>query len=64
LCGLFQRRLNREDFDLILTDIHMEAMDGLDLMRRVRRERKHQLMPILILTGDNSARRKPRTLGP
>ena len=37
--------------DLILTDHHMKAMDGIDLVKRIRKMPEHKLTPILFLSG-------------
>ncbi|MCB0283020.1 MAG: chemotaxis protein CheW [Calditrichaeota bacterium] len=53
-------RLHQEkEIDLILTDIEMPAMDGIELTRRVRSEERYRNMPILALTsvaGDEAER--------
>ncbi len=41
--------------DFIICDIHMEGMDGLDFINRIRRSKElaiHQI-PVIILTGDS-----------
>jgi len=42
-------RALQEDFDLLLTDLKMPDLDGMDLVRTLRRERPD--MPIVIITG-------------
>ncbi len=42
-------RLEKGDIDLILTDLHMPGMDGLELTRHVMRTHP---MPILVMSGD------------
>ncbi len=37
--------------DLILTDHHMRAMNGIELVRRIRKLPEHKLTPILFLSG-------------
>ncbi len=41
-------------FDLIITDLHMEPVDGLSLIRKLRRSKTLPTkdLPILVLTGD------------
>ena len=36
-------------FDLVITDMKMPEMDGLELLRRIRQQKKH--LPVIILTG-------------
>jgi two-component system chemotaxis sensor kinase CheA len=45
--------LNEPDavFDLLLTDIEMPEMDGLELIRRVRASKRHRNLPIVALTA-------------
>lgn len=51
--------------DLILTDIHMPRMNGLDLIRRVRAVPALRFVPILVLTTDSqhALREEARRLG-
>ena len=44
--------------DLIITDLHMPAMDGLTLMREVRKLPGCRYIPIIILTTDASPTHK------
>jgi putative two-component system response regulator len=37
--------------DLVLTDVHMGAMNGIELCQRLKRDRRFQLTPVIILTG-------------
>ncbi len=52
-----------EKFDLVITDINMPGMDGIELVRRMR-ERDTEI-PILALTteGDESFRRRGEAAG-
>lgn len=40
-------------FDLIISDIHMPIMDGIEFTHQVRQLVKHQYTPILILTAES-----------
>ena len=52
-------RLAREgSFDLILSDVNMPRMDGVELIRALRAESAYRHTPILMLTTDGSADRK------
>lgn len=44
------QRLNEQTFDLLITDIKMPDIDGIQLARRVRRH--YASLPILFITGD------------
>ena len=44
-------RIWKEDWDLVLLDIHMPGRDGLEVLREARKERPR--MPVLILSGSS-----------
>ena len=46
-----QKILNN-NFDLILLDIHIPKMDGISVLKTIRRSNKFLLTPIIILTAD------------
>jgi two-component system chemotaxis response regulator CheY len=46
--------LGETGFDLIITDIHMPAMDGIELIKNIRNVRSHRFTPILVLTTESS----------
>jgi putative two-component system response regulator len=37
--------------DLVLTDVHMGAMSGVELCARIKRDPRHALLPVVILTA-------------
>lgn len=43
-------KFNENNYDLILLDIHMPIMDGMDCAREIRKSNEH--MPILAITGN------------
>ncbi|MDQ6698844.1 MAG: response regulator [Acidobacteriota bacterium] len=46
--------LSEHDIDLIVLDKTMPGMDGLECCRRIKSNRKTELVPVLMLTGANS----------
>src|SRR5260370_6309481 len=50
--------LNVVSPDLVLTDVHLGAMSGIDLCARLKADPRYELMPVVILTavGDLEAR--------
>ena len=53
------------DINLILTDINMPIMDGLEMIRRVKNEENLKYIPIVILTTESkeSLKQQGRDLG-
>jgi two-component system chemotaxis response regulator CheY len=50
--GLYKARSNT--FDLIITDVHMPAMDGLAFLRELRKLDQYAHIPVIVLTSDFS----------
>ncbi|MEY4549198.1 MAG: hypothetical protein RL685_5393 [Pseudomonadota bacterium] len=50
--GLWRAR--QQPFDLVLTDIHMPTMDGLEFIRELRKSPGYDATPIYVLTSDGS----------
>jgi two-component system chemotaxis response regulator CheY len=46
--------LERERVDVVITDINMPVMDGIQFIKHVRASGAHQSLPILILTTETS----------
>ena len=46
--------LKNEEVDVVITDINMPVMDGIEFIKQVRATGKHQSLPILILTTETS----------
>lgn len=44
--------LEREEFNLVLTDIMMPVLSGTDLVKRIR-ESKNYLLPIIVVSGSH-----------
>jgi two-component system chemotaxis response regulator CheY len=54
--------LNAADngFHLILTDLHMPNMNGLELIEKIRTDESHRFLPILFLTTETNPEMKQR----
>lgn len=50
--------LDGQHFDLIITDLHMPQMNGIDLIRAARALDAYKFTPILILTTESQTARK------
>jgi DNA-binding response OmpR family regulator len=57
--------LDQEPVDLLVTDINMPEMDGIELVREARRRRSRAELPIVIITakGEEQARTEGMALG-
>ncbi len=50
--------LERENVDLIITDINMPRMDGYEVIRQLRKRPEHKSTPILVLTTESETDKK------
>ncbi len=48
------RAMETGAFDMLITDLNMPRLDGIDLIRTVRRTDGNRFMPIVMLTGDGN----------
>lgn len=48
-------KLKTVQVNLILTDIHMEGMDGLSFLAVLKKDRKLNKIPVVVVTGDTSS---------
>jgi len=48
----------REAVDLVITDVNMPNMDGISLVRELRRLASYRLTPVLVLTTESSPEKK------
>ena len=46
--------LERDDFDLVVSDVRMPHMNGVELLEWVRRHRPEHLSRMVFMTGDGS----------
>jgi two-component system, chemotaxis family, chemotaxis protein CheY len=54
------QQLETTKVDLIITDLNMPEMDGLMLVRAVRKDPRNRFLPILILTTESEAKKRER----
>jgi two-component system chemotaxis response regulator CheY len=51
-------KLSVAQIDMLITDLNMPNMDGLELIKKVREEGKHRFTPIVMLTTESSEEKK------
>lgn len=56
------RALAAHRFDLVVTDLNMPVMDGLKLVRHVRRDPRHEKTPIVIITTESAPNDRERAM--
>ena len=54
------RLLPRGPYDLVITDINMPDINGLELVRFVRQSERHREIPLLIISTQSSVRDRER----
>jgi CheY-like chemotaxis protein len=52
--------LEKNEFDIIITDLEMPKMQGFDLITEIRKHRKFESIPIVILTGRAGKKHKDK----
>ena len=52
--------LERENVDVVITDINMPRMDGFGFIEEVRGDQRYRAIPILVLTTESDAEKKNR----
>jgi len=50
--------LEKNHYDLIITDLHMPNMDGIELIKNARKMEVHKYIPILFLTTESQSEKK------
>lgn len=50
--------LKTQSVDVVITDINMPVMDGIEFIKHVRASGQHQSLPILILTTETSQEKR------
>lgn len=58
-------RLADEEIDMLITDLNMPRLDGIDLIREVRKKPANRFLPIVMLTSEtqNSRRQEGKQAG-
>ncbi len=51
-------KLSGAQIDMLITDLNMPNMDGIELIKKVREEGKHRFTPIVMLTTESSEEKK------
>jgi two-component system chemotaxis response regulator CheY len=51
-------KLSGAQVDMLITDLNMPNMDGLEFIKKVREEGKHRFTPIVMLTTESSEEKK------
>ncbi len=50
--------IDGRDIDLVITDLHMPVMNGIDLIKEIRATEKYKRVPILFLTTESQVAKK------
>jgi two-component system chemotaxis response regulator CheY len=56
------RLLPRTDYDLVITDINMPDINGLELIRAIRQHARHSRTPLVVITTNDRERDVERAL--
>ena len=56
------RLLPRSTYDIVITDINMPDINGLELIRFIRMSERHQSVPIVIISTQSSQRDEDRAV--
>lgn len=55
--------LDKEEFDLLVTDIEMPILNGFDLMKAVKEKDKHKDMPVVVISAHTQYQNEALGLG-
>ena len=56
------RKLSAGRYDIVITDINMPLMDGLELISLVRSSREHRFVPIIVITTEGAEADRVRAM--
>lgn len=56
------RKLQKEMFDLVITDINMPIMDGLKLLSLIRKDDIYKDVPVIIITTEGGEKEKEKAM--
>ena len=56
------KRLSTEDFDLVVTDVNMPDLSGLELIRFIKQSERLRHLPVLVISTDTTAQDRDRAL--
>jgi len=51
-------KFSRDKMDLVITDLNMPVMDGIEMIRQIRSGNSHQFVPIILLTTESQEEKK------
>ena len=59
------RQIDSQAFDLVIMDIAMPGLDGIEVLSRIRSSAQHHELPVIMLTasGDDFVREKAKRVG-
>jgi two-component system chemotaxis response regulator CheY len=52
------KHFDGQNIDLLITDLNMPEMDGIELVKEVRNMEKYQFIPIIMLTTERNPQKK------
>jgi two-component system chemotaxis response regulator CheY len=56
------RLLPRGEYDLVITDINMPNINGLELVQFIRKSERHRALPVVLISTQSSERDRQRGL--